>query len=137
MNPDNEAFVRLGFAAQQPLAWIGAELEAIADGAVTISFAPHDGLTTAGTGIVMGGIVATVCDVAAGLSLLTRLSPPRPITTIDLTCHQIAPALGARIVCIGRVERIGKAIGIASAEAISEMDGERRLAARLTATFAL
>jgi acyl-coenzyme A thioesterase PaaI-like protein len=137
MTPDNEAFVRLAFGAQQPMAWIGASLAVIEDGSVTIAFAPHDALTTMGTGVVMGGIVATVCDVAAGLSILTRLDPPRQITTVDVTSHQIAPARGEAIICIGRVEKLGKAIAIASAEAFVETGGQRRLAARLTSTFAV
>ncbi|MFZ4121486.1 MAG: PaaI family thioesterase [Caulobacterales bacterium] len=137
MTPDTEAFVRLAFQAQQPLRWIGAELIRIADGEVEIAFPMREDLTSLGSGMVMGGLLATVADVAAGLAIISRLQPPRPVMTIDFTCHQIAPANGERIACVGKVERIGKTIAIASAEAFSEKGQDRRLCTRLTATFAI
>jgi uncharacterized protein (TIGR00369 family) len=132
-----EAFVRLAFAAQLPLAWMGAELTAIGDGTVTISVPVRDDLTTAGTGIVMGGIIATIADVAAGLSIITQLDPPRPVTTLDFSSHQIAPARGDRIETVGQVEKVGKTFAITGADVFAIKDGQRRKCARLTATFAV
>ena len=134
---DNEAFVRLAFAAQLPLAWLGAELDSVEDGAVTIVFTVRDDLCTAGSGIVMGGVTALVADVAAGLSLLTRLSPPRPILTSSMTAHQLSPAKGDRIICTGIVLKIGKTAGIARADVFAQTGADRRHAATLTASFAI
>jgi uncharacterized protein (TIGR00369 family) len=132
-----EAFVGLAFAAQLPLAWMGAELTVIGDGTVTITVPVRDDLTTAGTGAVMGGIIATIADVAAGLSIITQLDPPRPVTTLDFSSHQIAPARGGQIVAVGQVEKVGKTIAVAGADVFAVKDGVRRKCARLTATFAV
>lgn len=136
--PDDRAqFVKLAFSAQAPLRWIEAELAAVEEGSVTISFAVRDDLCTAGTGVVMGGITALVADVAAGLSLLTRLNPPRPVVTTSFSSHQITPAKGDRIVCIGSVLKAGKTQGLSRAEVYAETGGDRRHVATLTATFAI
>lgn len=131
----NATFVRMGFAAQAPMALFEAELLEIAPGSVTIAFPVADRLTTVGTGIVMGGVLATVADVAAGLSILTVLDPPRPVTTIDFAFHAIAAAKGERIVCVGQVERAGRQISITGADVFAEEAGVRRKVARLTASF--
>ncbi|MCU0882902.1 MAG: PaaI family thioesterase [Hyphomonadaceae bacterium] len=132
-----DAFLELAFAAQLPLAWMGAELTETGDGTVTITVPFRDDLTTAGTGVVMGGIIATIADVAAGLSVITRLDPPRPITTLDFTSHQITAARGGQIVAVGQVEKVGRSFAVAGADVFVVKDGERQKCARLTATFAV
>jgi uncharacterized protein (TIGR00369 family) len=137
MSALNKEFVRLGFAAQLPLQAMNATLEAIEDGSVTIAFPVADQLTTAGTGIVMGGVLALVADVAAGLSILTRLSPPRPVTTVSMTSTQIAPAKGERVICVGRLDKIGRGLAVTGADVFVEANGQRTLCARLSAAFAV
>jgi len=87
--------------------------------------------------MVMGGVTALVADVAAGLSLVTRLDPPRPVITLDMAAHQLAPAKGERIICIGSVLKAGKSVGVARAEVYAETGRARRHAATLTATFSI
>jgi uncharacterized protein (TIGR00369 family) len=137
VSDEARAFVDLAFAAQRPLAGIGVTLDKVEDGAVTLSFPVQDNLCTAGTGIVLGGITALVADVAAGLSLITRLDPPRPVVTVEMAAHQIAPGKGERIVCIGSVLKAGRSMGIARADVYAEAGGSRRLASTLTATFSI
>jgi uncharacterized protein (TIGR00369 family) len=137
MTPDTEPFVRGALSAQLPLkAWC-AELVGLGNGTVTLSCPITDPLTTAGTGIVMGGIVATLADVAAGLSVITALDPPRPVTTIDFSVHAIAAARGDRLEAIGQVRKAGRSIAIASTEVFAISGESRRLCATLTATFAV
>jgi uncharacterized protein (TIGR00369 family) len=135
MTPAAEAFVKLGFEAQAPMRLLGAKLGAISSGTVSIEVPITETLTTYGTGVVLGGILAAIGDVAAGLSLISAMAEPRPVTTIDFTSHQISPAKGDRVVAIGKVEHLGKSVGIASAEVFAERGSERRLCCRLTATF--
>lgn len=137
MTPDTEAFVRLALAAQLPLAAWGATLVALEDGSVSLGCPVSEALTTAGTGAVMGGIVATLADVAAGLSVITTLEPPRPVTTLDFTAHSLAPARGERLEAVGRVQKAGRTFAIASAEVFAISGDSRRKCATLTATFAL
>lgn len=137
MNDTQIAAVRLGFAAQNPMALFGAELGAIEPGSVTLSMPVREEMTTAGTGIVMGGLVATLADVAAGLSIATLMAPPRPVMTVDFTSHQLAPARGDRIEAVGRVEKIGRSLCITGADVFAVAGETRTKVARLVATFAV
>jgi acyl-coenzyme A thioesterase PaaI-like protein len=85
----------------------------------------------------MGGIVATVADVAAGVSILTRLDLPRPVTTLSFSSQQIGPARGERIACRGRVDRVGRHVAMTGAEVYSITGDRRELCARLSATFSI
>jgi acyl-coenzyme A thioesterase PaaI-like protein len=136
MSADIENLVRLAFAAQAPLAAWGAELAEISPGRVVISTPISPGMTTTGTGVVMAGLVATIADVAAGLSLVSALTPPRPVTTVEMKIAMLAPARGARLECIGAVEKAGKSIAVVTAEAWAiSAEGARTKAAILSATF--
>ena len=137
MTPDIEAFVRLAFAAQLPLKTWGADLCSIRSGSVVLSCPITEPLTVAGTGIVMGGIVATLADVAAGLSIISVLDSPRPVTTLDFSFHAIAAARGERLEAIGQVRKPGRNFAIASTEVFVLSGENRRLCAILTATFAV
>jgi uncharacterized protein (TIGR00369 family) len=137
VTPDVEAFVRLAFSAQLPLKTWGAELDSIENGSVVLTCPITEPLTTAGTGIVMGGIVATLADVAAGLSIISGLDSARPVTTIDFSLHAIAAARGERLEAIGQVKKPGRSFAIASTEVFVLQGENRRLCATLTATFAV
>jgi uncharacterized protein (TIGR00369 family) len=137
MTPATEAFVHEALSAQLPLkAWC-AELIDLRNGTVSLSCPITEQLTTAGTGVVMGGIVATLADVAAGLSIIAALDPPRPVTTINFSVHAIAAARGDRLEAIGQIRKAGRSIAIASTEVFAISGESRRLCATLTATFAV
>jgi uncharacterized protein (TIGR00369 family) len=131
----HRAFVELAFAAQAPLAGFGCRLTGIAPGRVTIEFDAAEHLTTRGTGAVMGGVIATVADVAAGLSLITRLEAPGPVVTMQMNSHFLRPAIGGAIICTGAVERIGRGFATVSARAVHRKDGKDSDIALLTAQF--
>jgi uncharacterized protein (TIGR00369 family) len=135
LSESGQAFVALAFAAQLPLRDWNAELIEVKRGQVRLRCPVSEPLTTSGTGMVMGGIIATLADVAAGLACVSALEPPRPVTTIDFTSHQLAPARGEWLEVIGTVERVGKSICIAAAEVFAVSGTNRRKCARLTGTF--
>ncbi len=137
MTPDIEAFIHLAFAAQLPLKTWGAELGSISRGCVVLSCPITEPLTVVGTGIVMGGIVATLADVAAGLSIISAFDSPRPVTTIDFSFHAVAAARGQRLEAVGQVRKPGRNFAIASTEVLVLEGEDRRLCAMLTATFAV
>ncbi len=131
----NRAFVELAFAAQAPLAGFGCRLSCIELGRVTIAFDAAEHLTTRGTGAVMGGVIATVADVAAGLALITRLETPGPVVTMQMNSHFLRPAIGGTITCIGAVERIGRGFATVSARAFHRLGDKQSELALLTAQF--
>lgn len=136
LDPNTDAFVRLAFAAQRPLATWQAEVIAVEAGRVRLAMPILEPVTTF-TGAVVGGVAATLADVAAGLALITMLSPPRPVTTLDFTSQQLAPAIGQTLIAVGQAERAGGRIGFASAEVFVRADGADTRVARLSATFAI
>lgn len=129
------AIVRAGFAAQTPLAAMGATLDMIEEGQVTIVLPITDGVVTLGTRVVTGGVIAAVADVAAGLSLLTLMASPRPVITVEIAAHLLAPARGEALICVGRAEKIGKRHCVGGADVFVEENAQRRKVAILTATF--
>lgn len=136
VEPSTRDFIALALQAQSPLVGWGAVIESIDDGAVRLSMPITPSVTTF-TGAVVSGVIATLADVAAGLSLITVLTPPRPVITLDFTTQQLAPAIGTRLIAVGRAERAGKAIGFASADAfVTAEHGDQRVA-RLSATFSI
>ncbi|MFZ4070086.1 MAG: PaaI family thioesterase [Caulobacterales bacterium] len=128
-------FVELAFAAQAPLAGFGCRLTGIEPGRVTIAFDAAEHLTTRGSGAVMGGVIATVADVAAGLALITRLEAPGPVVTMQMNSHFLRPAIGGVITCIGAVERIGRGFATVSARAVHHVGDKQTDVALLTAQF--
>jgi uncharacterized protein (TIGR00369 family) len=134
-SPSTETLIRQAFAILPPLKWANAELTAILDGQVTLVFPVQDHLCASGTGAVIAGVTATIADMAAGFALLTKLDPPRPITTTSINLHQFAPAKGELIVCTAEVVKVGRAQGLARTEVYAEQGPQRHHAATLIATF--
>jgi acyl-coenzyme A thioesterase PaaI-like protein len=137
MKPDIEAFVRLAFDAQLPLTAMNARVEEIQVSAVTLSAPITDVLTTKGTGLVMGGVLGLIGDVAAGLSVIAGMDAPRPVTTTSMNLYLLAPARGARIIATGRILKPGARIAAAGADLFVERDGARIAVAALQAGFAV
>lgn len=136
LSTDHRAFLDLALAAQRPLTPWRARLEHAEPGLVRLSMPIDDAVTTY-TGAVVGGIIATLADVAAGLALISALDAPRPVTTLDFTSQHLAPAIGDTLIAVGRAERVGKAIAFASAESFVLRDGAEKRVARLSATFSV
>jgi acyl-coenzyme A thioesterase PaaI-like protein len=129
-------FVEAAFAAQSPLRSWDAQIDLVAPQIVRLSMPITPAVTTF-NGAVVGGVIATLADVAAGLALITSLDPPRGVITLDFTSQQLAPAIGVRLIAVGRAERAGRAIGFASAEAFALTDQGGIRVARLSATFSI
>lgn len=128
------AVIEAAFAAQRPLRSFGATLTAVSPGVVEITLPINEATTFAG-GSVMAGVIGMAADVAAGLSIVSALDPPRPITTIEMKLNVLVAAVGETLICRGRVERIGRQIAVATAEAFAVKDGAEKKCAILSATF--
>jgi uncharacterized protein (TIGR00369 family) len=70
-------------------------------------------------GVVQGGLIATLLDVACGYAGLYSADPERPVhgLTLSLTCNFLDRGLGDIIVAKGFVERRGGSIYFARGEA--------------------
>lgn len=101
---------------------LGIELLAWDEGLVEMALMPTDEHGNR-TGIVQGGVIATMMDAACGYSGLFSLTDDEPqhAITIMLAISYLAPArLGERLHAVGRVTGQGRKVYFASAEVRNE-----------------
>src|SRR5438552_299224 len=63
-------------------------------------------------GLVHGGILATLVDIAMGLAIRTVVGPSRRHVTIDLGVHYLRPARPGRLEAAGTALRVGSQRGV-------------------------
>jgi uncharacterized protein (TIGR00369 family) len=83
-------------------------------------------------GLVHGGILATLADIAMGLAVRTVVGPTRRHVTIDLHVQYLRPARPGRLEALGSVVRVGTHVGFAEG---TVMDGDGRLLIRASGTY--
>ena len=85
-------------------------------------------------GLVHGGILATLVDIAMGLAVRTVVGPTRRHVTIDLHVQYVRPARPGRLEALGSVVRVGTNVGFAEG---SVMDAAGRLLIRASGTYSV
>ena len=111
---------------------LGAVLESIEPGTVTISCAFDDGLTQQ-HGLLHGGVLASLVDVACGYAALSVLPEEREVLTVEFKIHFLKPAKTHRLIAIGQVVQSGRTLTVCEG---SVFDATRtRVLARMTATM--
>jgi uncharacterized protein (TIGR00369 family) len=85
-------------------------------------------------GLVHGGALATLVDIAMGLAVRSVVGPTRRHVTIDLGVHYLRPARPGRLEAAGTVVRVGTQVGFAEG---SVMDASGRLLVRASGTYSV
>lgn len=106
------------FQRQHLLSTLGAALLRVADGEVDIEL-PSSGSIQQQHGYVHAGALATIADSACGYACLTRMPAGAAVVSIEFKINMLAPAVGERFVARGRVVRVGRTIGVATAEVVA------------------
>jgi len=88
---------------------IGMQLVDLRMDQAVISIAMRDDLRQP-SGVLHGGVTATLIDTAMAFAVRTRLEPDAATATIDLTVHYLRPLLEGSAVCTAKVVRAGKRI---------------------------
>jgi uncharacterized protein (TIGR00369 family) len=101
---------------------IGMRLEDLKMDEATISVEIRDDLRQP-SGVLHGGVTATLIDTAMAFAVRTRLEPTAATATIDLTVHYLRPLVEGRATCIAKTVRAGKRIFTVSAEVFNS-DGK-------------
>ena len=121
-----ESFDRQGF-----LRTIGAVLESVESGSVTITCAFGEGLTQH-HGLLHGGVLASLADVACGYAAMS-VAPDREVLTVEFKINFLKPAKTDRLIAVGRLVQAGRTLSVCEG---SVFDATRtRLLARMTATI--
>jgi acyl-CoA thioesterase len=85
-------------------------------------------------GLVHGGVLATLVDIAMGLAVRSVVGPARRHVTIELTVHYLRPTVPGRIEAVGTVLRVGSQIGFAEGSVIDDAD---RILVRASGTYSV
>ena len=101
---------------------IGMRLEDLKMDEATISVEIRDDLRQP-SGVLHGGVTATLIDTAMAFAVRTRLEPTAATATIDLTVHYLRPLVEGKATCVAKVVRAGKRIFTVSAEVFNS-DGK-------------
>jgi len=111
---------------------IGAVLESVESGSVTIACGFDGGLTQQ-HGLFHGGVVASLADVASGYAALSVMPENREVLTVEFKIHFLKAAKTDRLIVAGKVVQAGRTLTVCEG---SVFDSSRtRLLARMTATM--
>jgi uncharacterized protein (TIGR00369 family) len=110
---------------------LGAVLREGRPGELRLGFvAPPE--STQGNGVIAGGTVASMLDLAMAMTVLSVLPPGRTCATINLSVNMMAAAQTGPLVAIASAERVGRTVGFARAS-LFDASGERLLASATSA----
>jgi len=129
-----EARIRSSFAKQGLMNTIGATLESVAPGDVTIALRPAAAIAQQ-HGFVHAGAVSAIADTAAGYAALSLMPATAGVLTTEFKINLLSPAEGDRIIARGKVIKSGRTLTVAQSEVFAESDGHSKLVALLTATL--
>jgi acyl-coenzyme A thioesterase PaaI-like protein len=87
----------------------------LAAGTSLAAFEP-DGRFLQGAGVIQGGVVTAMLDYAIAFACFTRLAPGKSFGTVSMTSNFMKPALPARYLASGKLDRAGARMFFASAE---------------------
>lgn len=113
--------------------WLGVRVVEADVGAVDLELdadADHRNLQ----GLIHGGLLATLADVAMGLAVRTAVGPERRHITVEMGVRFLRPAQPGRITATGRTLRVGRQLAFAQAEVL---DASGRAVATAQGTYSV
>lgn len=128
------ARVRASFARQKFMATLGARLELVRPGEVSIAFSHRDDLTQQ-HGVLHAGVMTAVADSACGYAALSLMEPGAGVLAVEFKVNLLAPAVGPDFRAVARVVRAGRTLTVCTAEVTTERDGETVVIAMMQGTM--
>jgi uncharacterized protein (TIGR00369 family) len=123
----HQSFSRQGF-----MKTLGAEIESVEPGKVTLTCPFAEGLTQQ-HGLLHGGVLASLADVACGYAALSMMPSEREVLTVEFKINFLKPAKTERLVVVGQVLQSGRTLTVCEATVFDET--RTRAIARMTATM--
>ena len=138
MQPDDAAYeqrTRDSFSRQNAMQTLGATLESVTPGRVTIAMAHRDSLTQQ-HGFIHAGMLAAALDSACGYAAFSLMPADAAVLTIEFKINLLAPARGPHFRFEGVVVKPGRTISVVDGRALQlEADGSgEKLIATMSAT---
>ena len=122
------------FAKQDFMANLGAELTVVEDGSVEIS-APITKSVSQQHGYAHAGLAFSLGDSAAGYSAMTLFDPAYDVVTAEMKINLLSPAMGDRLIAVGRVIKHGRRLTVVAADVFAATNKTQKLIAVLQGTM--
>ena len=100
---------------------------------VTIECPVRDDLRNR-SGVLHGGVTATLADVAVGVSLSHHFGNQRPATTAEMKINYFRPVTGGKLVARARLLRVGSHLCVGQ---VDLFDGEKNRVGAALVTYML
>lgn len=126
--------VRDSFARQELMRTIGARLERVEPGEVTVRCDYRSDLTQQ-AGLIHAGIVAALADTACGYAAYTLMAAGSDVVSVEFKLNLVAPADGPHLIARASVLRPGRTLTVCRAEVVASSGEEERLVAVMQATM--
>ncbi|SMO88783.1 PaaI family thioesterase [Paracoccus laeviglucosivorans] len=126
--------IRDSFARQTMMQTLGAKLDLIEAGRVTIA-APILPITLQQHGAGHAGLAFSIGDSAAGYAALTLTPEGAEVMTVEMKINLLSPALGDGLLAEGRVIRPGRRIMVVAADVWALTGDTRKHVAMLQGTM--
>lgn len=127
--------IEKSFGAQGLMATLGAQLELVAVGEVRISL-PFSPKLSQQRGFVHAGAITSIVDSACGYAALTRAPVGCEVVTVEFKVNFLRPAIGERLLAIGRVQSTGKLLTVCTGEVQVISGAGSKVVALIQATIA-
>lgn len=134
MDSQTEARIRESFAKQAMMMTLGAELEAITTGEVSIR-APILPIARQHTGHAHAALSFAIGDTAAGYAALTVMPEGSEVVTAEIKINLLAPADGDYLLATGRVVKPGRRLIVVTSTVTAVTGTQRRDVAILQGTM--
>jgi uncharacterized protein (TIGR00369 family) len=133
-NPDFIQTVKKSFSKQGLMRHLGATIDVIEPGHVSITLPFSDNLTQQHD-YYHAGSLTSIVDSACGYAALTLMPPNTEVLTIEFKVNFLSPAIGDRVVAHGRVVKPGSTITVCQGEVVAIQDGGEKICALMQATM--
>lgn len=133
-DPAVDARVRASFAKQRLMATMGALVDDVTPGRVTLRLPFRDDLTQQ-HGFLHAGAIAALADSACGYAALSRMPPDAGVLSVEFKINMLAPAAGEAIIARAEVIRAGRTVMVCRADVFSLVDEGEKLVAAMQATM--
>lgn len=122
------------FARQGMMSTLGARIDTVAPGAVTLS-APITPDVSQQQGFGHAALSFALGDTAAGYAALSVMPEGMEVVTSEIKIHLLSPAIGDRLIARGKVIKPGKRLVIVTSEVFAVTDDGEKQVALLTGTM--
>ncbi len=133
-NPDYRQRIVNSFAAQQAMQTLGATLQTIEPGKLSIAL-PYQSKLTQQHGFLHAGMIATVLDSACGYAAFTLMPADAEVLSVEFKINLLAPAKGDKLIAVGQVIKSGRNLTICQGDAYMLIGEQQKPVAHMVGTM--